>query len=113
MYKGHPATSGKLREVVQVWIEVGKETLHHKKGPHFRAEGQIRFYGNSIRAVSKASDLFVAINNVKDELQRELEGGRNKIVSKLKRSARTVKKDIKMSPKARFYRKGRIRQEGI
>jgi len=37
---------------------------------------------------------------------------RDKWFSRFKRGARAIKKDIKISPQARFYRKGRIRQEG-
>ena len=32
----------------EAWMEVGKETLHHKKGPFFWAECQMRFPGKSI-----------------------------------------------------------------
>jgi ribosomal subunit interface protein len=104
--------SSKFKESVQVFIEVGKETRHHKKGPHFRAEIQITFSGKSVRTKSRSEDLFVAINKVKDELQRELKHSKAKSTARRQRKARAVKKDIKISPQARFFRKGRIRQEG-
>ena len=110
-YYGHFFGKGKPR--VEAWIEIGKETLHHKKGPFFWAECQMRFPGKSIRVTGRAEDLKVAITEVKDELQRELKEYKEKIMAKEKRGTRIFKKGLKLSPRARFYRKGRMREEGI
>jgi len=110
-YYGHFFGKGKPR--VEAWIEIGKETLHHKKGPFFWAECQMRFPGKSIRVTGRAEDLKVAITEVKDELQRELKEYKEKIMAKEKRGARVFKKGLKLSPRARFYRRGRIEEEGI
>ena len=32
---------GKRKPRIEAWVEIGKETLHHKKGPFFWAECQI------------------------------------------------------------------------
>jgi len=53
-------------------VEVEKTTFHHKKGLVFRAECQLDFPGESIRAEAVSEDLKLAINEVKDKLQREL-----------------------------------------
>ena len=42
---------------VEAWIEIRKETLHHKKGPFFWAECQMRFPGKSIRSTARAENL--------------------------------------------------------
>ena len=73
----------------------------------------MRFPGKSIRATVKSNDLRSAIVQVKDELQRQLKEYREKIAAKIKRGERRFKKDLKISSEARFYRKGRIREEGI
>lgn len=62
----------KFLEIVEAWVEVGKETRHHRKGPFFRAECQMRLPGKSIRSVAVKEDLRLAIDEVKDELQRAL-----------------------------------------
>ncbi len=104
---------GKGKPRVEAWVEVGKESLHHKKGEVFRAECQLRFPGKSIRSEAISKNLRQAINKVKDELQREFKQYKEKITSQNKRKARVSKKELKISPAARSYRKGRIREEGV
>ena len=64
--------SEKGKPLVEAWVEVGRTTHHHHKGRVFRAECQIRLPGKSVRAESTRSDLHLAIDEIKDELQREL-----------------------------------------
>lgn len=104
---------GKGKPKVEAWVEIGKETTHHKKGPYFRAECQIVFPKNSIRAEAVSKNLKLAINELKDELQRKLKEYEGKRIAKAKRGSRLMKKELKISPLARLYRKGRIREEGI
>ncbi|MDP1538850.1 MAG: ribosome-associated translation inhibitor RaiA [bacterium] len=104
---------GKGKPKVEAWVEIGKETMHHKKGPFFRTECQIQLPRKDIRAESISENLYLSINEVKDELQRELKNYKNKMTAKMKRGARVLKKEIHLSPEARLYRKGRIREEGI
>jgi len=104
---------GKGKPRIEAWIEIGKESLHHKKGSVFLAECQMRFPKRSLRSTARAKDLKMAITEVKDELQRELKLYKEKLIAQTKRRARVFKKELKLSPLARFYRKGRIREEGI
>ena len=62
---------GKGKPKVEAWVEIERTTLHHKKGPVFRAECQMRLPGKSIRAEAVSENLRLAINEVKDKLQRE------------------------------------------
>lgn len=97
---------------VEAWVEVERTTKHHKKGSVFRAEVQIRLPGKTnIRAESTQWDLHVAIDQVKDELQRQIKKYKGKQSAKYKRGARSLKKFLRLSPLARFWRKGRIRDE--
>lgn len=104
-------TKGKPR--VEAWVEIGKTTLHHRKGSVFFAECQMRFPKKSLRSTAEGKDLKLAMTEVKDELQRELKQYKNKLAAQTKRRARISKKELKLSPQARFYRKGRIREEGV
>ena len=106
-YYGHFFAKGKPK--VEAWVEVGKTTLHHQKGLNFFAECQMRFPGKSIRALSQAESLERAVVDVKDELQIEIKKYKEKLMALTKRRARVLKKELKLSPSARFYRKGRIR----
>jgi len=104
---------GKGKPRVEAWVEIAKTTLHHKKGPVFWAECQMRFPRRSLRSTARSKDLRLAIDEVKDELQRQLKQYRNKLTAQTKRRARVLKKELKLAPQARFWRKGRIREEGI
>ena len=103
---------GKGKPRVEAWVEVGKTTRHHQKGPFFFAECQMRFPKKSLRSTAEAENLRLAITEVKDELQREVKQYKNKFTAQAKRGARVAKKQLKISPQARLYRKGRIREEG-
>jgi ribosome-associated translation inhibitor RaiA len=104
---------GKGKPRVEAWVEIGKETIHHKKGPVFWAECQMRFPKRSLRSTARAEDLKLAITEVKDELQKQLKQYKEKFRAETKRGARVFKKDLKLFPLARLYRKGRIKEEGI
>ena len=98
-------SSKKGRPLIEAWVEIGRTTHHHHKGRVFRAECQIRLPGKGVRAESTRRDLYLAIDEVKDELQRELKRYTEKKVSKYRRTARRMKRLIKFSPLARFRRK--------
>lgn len=102
---------------VEAWVEIGKTTLHHQKGRVFRAECQMRLPGKSVRATAQRKDLRLAIDEVKDELQREIKKYKNKLIAQTKRSQRRLKKILHLAPSARFKkrkrRRIRIREEGI
>ncbi len=53
-------------------VEVGKSTHHHAKGPYFRAEMMLCIPGKDLRAETEAEDLYEAIDQVKDQLRRQL-----------------------------------------
>lgn len=103
---------GRGKPKAEAWVEIEKST-HHKKGPFFRAECQMRLPGKSLRAVARSADFKMAIVKIKDELQRQLKQYKEKLISKTKRRQRVFKKEIRLSPRARFYRKGRIKEEGV
>jgi len=103
------------KKTIEAWVEIGKTTLHHQKGPFFRAECQIRFPGSSLMAAARSQDLKLAIAEVKDELQRQLKQHKNKLTAQAERKQRRFKKSLRLHPSAKFKRKkgARIREEGI
>ncbi len=79
---------------VEAWMEVGKTTHHHHKGMVFRAEAQIRMKGRyAVRAESVQPDLHLAIDEVQDELQRQLKDYKDKKKTKELQGARKLKKE--------------------
>jgi len=86
----------------QVWVEVGKPSKHHKKGAEeFYAEVNIELSGRGrtlIRAEAKQWDLKMAIDEVKDKLQQELNKYKGKQEAKYKKSARIAKNLLRFSP---------------
>ena len=100
---------------VEAWVEIGKPSRHHRKGDVFYAKANIRLPRQGVRSEAKGSDLYLTIDQVKNELQRLLKKYKGKRDAKYKRGARIFKKTMRLSPLARFKkRKGqRVREEGL
>lgn len=99
---------------VQAWVEVGKPSKHHQTGQEeFYAEVDIRLPGQGrvVRSESRQRDLRLAIDEVKDELQRELTQYKGRQEAKYKRGARIAKKLIRLSPLAWFKREKGSREK--
>lgn len=79
-------------ESVEAWVEVGKSTNHHNKGEVFKATVDIKMPGRVVRAEEELEDLYMAVNQVKDELQRELKRHKEKQITKARKSSRLFKK---------------------
>lgn len=89
-------------DTVEAFVEVGRTSTHHHKGDIFRAEVQIRMPGNfTVRAESAQPDLHLAIDEVKDELQRRLKKYRTIQSTKRIRRFRLFKTISKLSKMAR------------
>lgn len=71
---------------IECWFEVEKLQRPKETRNIFRAEAQIKLPGVSgVRAEVSEWDLHVAIDKVKDELQRQLKRYKRKIVAKRRR----------------------------
>jgi putative sigma-54 modulation protein len=79
-------------------VEVGKSTQHHKSGEIFRAEVHVVGGGNDYYAVSEQTDLYAAIDLVKDEIAREMVKSKGKRFALAKRGGRAVKNAIRGFP---------------
>lgn len=83
------------KEELFVEIEVGKTTKHHEHGDVFRAEANVRVRGKHFRAVSEKSDLYAAIDDVKDELARVLNSYKGKERNLARKGAAMIKNLIR------------------
>ena len=76
-------------------FEVGKTTQHHKRGDIFRAEAHIVAAKRDIYAESEQSDLYTAIDAVRDEVMHRLTSDKGKRLSRIRRGGTAVKNMIK------------------
>jgi ribosomal subunit interface protein len=80
---------------LQCDIELARTTEHHNKGDIFRAEIHIVGSGKNIYASANESDLYVAIDAVRDEIIRELRSKKGKSLSFVRRGGARVKAMVK------------------
>ena len=77
------------------YVEVGKVSKHHKSGDVFRAEINLHIGGKSFRAEAEESDLYAAIDKVKDEMVAELRTSKTKRLNLLRRGGQKIKKMLR------------------
>lgn len=80
---------------VKVETELGKISEHHNKGDIFRAEINVNRAGHFVRAVSEKSDLYAAIDDMKDQIGQALKQGKDKRKSLFRRGAGKIKNLLK------------------
>jgi putative sigma-54 modulation protein len=85
----------KSNEEMSGSIEVGKTTNHHKQGDLFRAEFDLNFGGNNFYAASEKDDLYVAIDEAKEDIVRKIIHNKDRKNTLFKRGASSVKKMLK------------------
>ncbi len=91
----HFQAIGKLvKDNADIFVEIEKETLHHRKGQVFCAEAEVILPGKKIMAKAKADDLLKAIVQVKKELEREIKNHKTKTIELPRRQFRKIKKEI-------------------
>jgi len=75
-------------EGTEIFVEVEKETKHHKKGNIFLAEAQIHLPGKSLMAKSHGENINKAITKVKEELEKEIRKYKTKKIELPRREQR-------------------------
>lgn len=78
----------------EFFVEIERETNHHRKGDIFRAEARIHLPGKTLVAISERDDLKLAIVEVKDELQQEIKKYKLKKTELVIRKQRKIKKGL-------------------
>ncbi|MBU1102253.1 ribosome-associated translation inhibitor RaiA [Patescibacteria group bacterium] len=89
-------------ESLMAEIELGRTTRHHQAGDIFRAEINLSIDGKLFRAESEKENLYAAIDEVRDDLEREIKKFKTKKETAFIRGARSLKKKFGISPFARF-----------
>jgi ribosomal subunit interface protein len=79
----------------EFFIEVEKETKHHRTGPYFLAKAYIHLPGKTLVAQSESDDIRTAIVDVKDEMQQELKKYKFKNFEAGRRKSRKIKEKLK------------------
>ena len=64
--------TGEGKTLAEAFVEVEKETRHHKKGKIFKAEAQISLPGKILMAQARGEDLPGIVVKLKDALQQEI-----------------------------------------
>lgn len=98
-------TSDFNQESIITEIEVGRTTRHHQAGDIFRAEINLSINGKLFRVESERDDLYAAIDEVRDDLEQEIRKFKTKKETVYIRGARSLKKQFRLSPLARFRTK--------
>ncbi len=90
---------GNLREAARADVEIELTTHHHKAGDAlFRAEVSLHAGDLHLRAEEFHSDLYAALDLVKDELTQAIISKKDKRLSLLRRGGQKVKDMIKGFP---------------
>ncbi len=76
-------------------IEIGLSTKHHQSGKIYRAEINLHIGGKYIRAVSEQEDLYVAIDDMRDQVLREITSFKNKKRDLFRKGGTAVKDFLK------------------
>ena len=76
---------------LQCDVELSRTTEHHNKGAIFRAEIHIVGSGKDIYVAREETDLYAAIDIVRDEVLREVKAKKAKQISLVRRGGARVK----------------------
>ena len=93
-------------------VEVERMSAHHRKGDVYRVAAKLCGGNQCFYATARHGDVRAACDLLEEELEREMYGRKNRITAMFRRGARVFKKNMRLDPSARFWRKGRIRDEG-
>lgn len=83
------------KENINVNFEVGKNTKHHNKGEVFHADCLISLNGEEFYASSDKEDLYMAIDEIKEILFRDINKNKNRKQTLFRRGAKSIKKMLK------------------
>ena len=76
-------------------VEIGKTTNHHKTGDVYKAEVNITNDGNQYYTTAESFDIFSAIDEIRDEAEREIVSRKKKNTTLFRRGAKRIKDMIR------------------
>lgn len=68
-------------DAVEMHVEIGKPSAHHKKGDVFHAQADLKVPGKLFHATSENWDLHVAIDEVRHNLERQVTQYKDKVLA--------------------------------
>lgn len=72
-------------------VELARTTRHHRQGPVFYAEVNLESDGTLYRATAEGETMFEAIDEMRDEIMREVRKDKEKQQTMVRRGAARVK----------------------
>ena len=88
-------TRGKDDDAVQIDVEVGKSTMHHRAGDIFKAEINILMNGEKFRSVAETADLYGSIDEAEEEIMNALRKSKTKKTNLFRRGGQRIKDMIR------------------
>lgn len=82
-------------ESAAIHVEIEKTTAHHHAGGIFRAEINLHIAGKDLRAEATKEDLYAALDEIKDEILRELSSHKTKKRTLIKKGGRLIKSRLR------------------
>lgn len=82
------------KTLAEVFVEVEKDSKHHRKGEIFLVKVMVNLPGRSIMAQAKGDDVFSSVVKAKDEMKIEIEKYKVKKIDKNRREQRKSKGKI-------------------
>lgn len=83
------------KTLAEVFVEIGKETFHHRKGNIFFAKAQIYLPGKKLAAQAKGDTPLKTLTAIKDELKKEVKKYKLKKIDQTRRKQRRLKKKLR------------------
>ncbi|MFA6338942.1 MAG: ribosome-associated translation inhibitor RaiA [Candidatus Paceibacterota bacterium] len=82
-------------ENVYADVEIGKTSNHHFKGDIFRAEINLHLEDETLRAVAETDNLYASIDDMKDEILKEVRNKKKYRKQILKKGHQKIKKILR------------------
>jgi len=82
------------KDVAEFFVEIEKETKHHRKGDIFIAKGKLNLPGKTIIVSARKDDVWMAIVAMVDAFQVEVKQYKLKNVETVRRKQRATKKSL-------------------
>ena len=82
------------KTLAEVFVEVEKETKHHKKGEIFLAEASLKLPGKNLMASARSDDILNVITKARNELKSEINKYKSKEIEGMRRRKKQTKKEI-------------------
>jgi putative sigma-54 modulation protein len=76
-------------------VDIGKTTRHHQTGDFFKAHANLHTKNGDFVVSAEESDIYAAIDIMKDELEREITTAKDKKITRVREGGRQIKEIIR------------------